>query len=62
MFVVRRVRADLPFELDVIDVSSPEHEDWAALYGDVVPVVHVNGVEIGRGGLDERRLRKSVGK
>ena len=57
-YVIERVRADLPFDLDTVDISSPGNERWLEAYRGCIPVVHLNGKEAFRGGIDERRLRQ----
>ncbi len=60
-YVIHRVRADIAFELETIDVSSPGNERWLEAYRDAIPVVHIDGSEVFRGGIDERRLRRLLG-
>lgn len=57
LFVLRRVRAAHPFELTVVNIDEPGHESWFAAYRHDIPVVHLDGVEIFRHRIDERRLR-----
>ncbi len=57
LFVIERVRATTPFELDCVDISAPGHDAWFSAYRNDIPVVHLNGKEIFRHRVDERRLR-----
>jgi hypothetical protein len=45
------------FELDTIDISAPGNDQWSEAYHDTIPVIHLNGKEIFRGGVSEQRLR-----
>ena len=58
LYVIRRVRTDIAFELETVDISAPGNEEWSDAYHDAIPVTHLNGKEIFRGGIDERRLRR----
>lgn len=62
MYVVSRVRNDHHFELDVVDISSAGNEKWAEAYRDHIPVIHLNGREIFRHRVDEKRLREWLAK
>lgn len=62
MYVVRRVRNDHQFELDVVDISLAGNEKWAEAYRDHIPVIHLNGREIFRHRVDEKRLREWLAK
>ncbi len=57
MYVVERVRAELPFELESVDITAPGNERWYENYKNDIPVVHLNGEEIFRHRVDERKLR-----
>ena len=57
LYVVERVRRQLPFELEIVDISVCGNEKWRAAYGDHIPVAHLDGEEIFRHGVDERELR-----
>ncbi len=57
MYVVERVRRQTDFELEIVDISAPGNEQWSKAYHDDIPVIHLNGKEIFRSGVDERRLR-----
>lgn len=57
MYVVERVRRNIPFELDSVDITAPGNEHWQANYKNDIPVVHLNGREIFRHRVDERKLR-----
>ncbi len=58
LYVVRRVRNGLPFELECIDISAAGNEKWFHAYRDDIPVVHLNNREVFRHHVDERRLRE----
>jgi glutaredoxin len=58
LFVVKKVRRSLPFELERVDISAPGSEAWAELYREHIPVVHLDGREVFRHRIDERRLRQ----
>jgi glutaredoxin len=58
LYVIKRVRVDAPFELEIVDISATENEDWCEAYRNDIPVVHLNGKEIFRYRVDERRLRE----
>ena len=54
--VIRKLRTRIHFQLDLVYID----EDASAynLYWDKVPVIAVDGVEVARAPLDERRLRE----
>ncbi len=58
LFVVKKVGRSLPFEFELVDISAPGSETWADLYGEHIPVVHLDGREVFRHRVDERRLRQ----
>lgn len=58
LYVVERVRVNEPFELEIIDISAPEQSRWFELYRNDIPVMHLNGKEIFRHRVEERRLRE----
>ena len=58
MYVIKRVRRGIPFELDYVDIAAAGNEHWLQAYGNDIPVVHLNGTEIFRHRVDERRLRE----
>lgn len=58
IYVIKRVRQDIPFELDTVDISGTGNERWRETYCDHIPVVHLNGTEIFRHRVDERTLRR----
>lgn len=57
LYVVERVRRQIPFDVETIDVTAAGQEKWFALYKDHIPVVHLDGEEIFRHRVDERALR-----
>jgi len=58
LFVVHKVRQAIPFDLELVDISAPGHEAWADQYRDHIPVLHLDGREVLRHRVDERRLRE----
>lgn len=58
LFVVRRVLADWPAYLELIDISSPGQERWLEAYREHIPVLYLNGREIARHRIDEAELRQ----
>jgi glutaredoxin len=58
LYVVTRVRKDFPFDLEIVDISAAGSEHWWDAYRNDIPVVHLNGKEIFRHRVDERRLRE----
>lgn len=56
-YVLQRVRSQVPFELESIDICAPGQEPWFEAYRDDIPVVHLNGREIFRHRINERQLR-----
>lgn len=57
LYVVERVRRQIPFDVETIDIRAAGQEKWFALYKDHIPVVHLDGEEIFRHRVDERALR-----
>ncbi len=57
-YVIQRVRAKIDFEVRRIDITAAGHEHWLDLYGNDIPVVHLNGKEVFRHRVDERRFRE----
>lgn len=60
LFVIERVRARVPFELESVDITASGNEAWQVAYRDHIPVVHLNGQEVFRHRVDERRLADLV--
>ncbi len=60
LYVIERVRGQMPFELEVVDISAKGNERWCDEYKDHIPVVHVDGRELFRHRVDQRRLREAV--
>ena len=58
LYVVKRVHVDVPFDLEIVDISATGSENWWDAYRNDIPVVHLNGKEIFRHHVDERRLRE----
>ena len=57
LYVIERVRAKLLFDLESVDITTPGNERWLERYKNDIPVVHLNGEEIFRHHVDERKLR-----
>ena len=57
-YVIQRVRTKIDFEVRRIDITEAGQEQWLDLYGNDIPVVHLNGKEVFRHRVDEGRLRK----
>jgi zinc finger CCHC domain-containing protein 8 len=60
LYVIERVRRRHPFDLETVDISARGNERWLEAYKDHIPVIHLDGEEIFRHGVDERRLRELV--
>ena len=60
LYVIERVRARVPFELESVDITASGNDAWLATYRDHIPVVHLNGQEVFRHRVDERRLAELV--
>ena len=60
LYVIERVRRSEPFELEQVDISAAGNEAWFAAYHHDIPVIHLNGKEIFRHRVDERRLREAL--
>ncbi len=56
--MLQRVRSQIPFELESIDICAPGQEKWLDAYRYDIPVVHLNGREIFRHRVNERQLRE----
>jgi hypothetical protein len=57
-YVIDRVRRQIAFEVERVDITAVGCETWLAAYCHDIPVVHLDGVEIFRHRVDERRLRE----
>ncbi len=55
---LRRLAHDVEFELRVVDVD--DDPELAARYGESVPVVAVEGVEVSTGRIDVAAVRRAV--
>jgi glutaredoxin len=62
LYVIERVRTQTPFELTCVDISAPGNEKWFDAYKNDIPVVHLNGREVFRHQLHERRFRELLEK
>jgi hypothetical protein len=61
-FVVDKVARAHGVPVERVDISAPESSAWHALYAEHIPVVHLDGVEIFRHRVDERRLRELLAR
>ena len=61
MYVIRRVRRDTPFDLEVVNIAADGNERWLDAYRNDIPVVHLNDREIFRHRVEERALRRILG-
>ena len=59
MTALERVRARVPFDLELVDISNDF--DLAERYGERIPVVLVDGVEAFEYVVDESALEQSLG-
>lgn len=57
MYVIKRVRTTVAFEIESVDITAPGNERWFEAYRHDIPVVHLNGTEIFRHRVGERELR-----
>lgn len=55
---LRRLARDVEFEIRVVDVDSDP--DLAGRYGESVPVVSIEGVEISEGRIDVKAVRRAL--
>lgn len=55
---LRRLARDVEFEVRVVDVDSDQ--DLAGRYGESVPVVAVEGVEVSTGRIDVAAVRRAL--
>ena len=58
LFVIRKVRRRVAFDLELVDITAAGQEAWLEAYRNDIPVVHLNGREIFRHRIDEARLRR----
>jgi len=56
-FVIDKVRREIPFEWEKVDIAAPGNKTALERYGEHIPVVHLDGQEIFRHRVDERKLR-----
>jgi hypothetical protein len=56
--VVHRVRAKIPFELELINID--QQPEYVKDYGDVIPVITCDGKEIARSFVEEKKLAESL--
>ena len=57
LYVISRVRAQINFDLETVDISAPGNQKWFDAYQHHIPVVHLDGQEIFRHHVHERQLR-----
>lgn len=60
LYVIERVRKQIPFELDTVDITAPGQEAWFECYRHHIPVIHLDGNEVFRHRVDERLLRERL--
>jgi len=61
LFVIQRVRSRSAFELEIVDISAAGNERWQEAYKHDIPVVHIDGEEVFRHRVDERRFAALLG-
>ncbi len=57
LYVIERVRRQIPFDLETIDITAAGQGKWFEQYKDHIPVVQLDGEEIFRHRVDERAFR-----
>ena len=57
LYVIERVRTQIPFDLETVDISAEGKAKWFDAYREHIPVAHLNGEEIFRHHVDEGALR-----
>lgn len=60
LFVVEKVRQQIPFDLQRVDITAPGFEITFRRYCHDIPVIHINGREVFRHRVDERTLRREL--
>lgn len=60
LYVIERVRTDISFELESVNIAAAGEEKWFELYKHDIPVVHLNGKEIFRHRISEKILRERL--
>lgn len=60
-FVIRKVRREIPFECEKVDITAEGNEAWFSRYRHDIPVVHLDGREVLRHRVEERTLRALLG-
>lgn len=59
-FVIKKVIANRPIEIDTVDINAPDSAAWNALYREHIPVLHLNGEEFCRHRVIEKDLRAAL--
>ena len=54
--VIEKVRADVPFTVEKVDIR--DDHDLMTLYGERIPVIHINGRPAFQYKVDESRFRR----
>ena len=58
--VFQAKRPDLPFTIEEIDISRPEHKKWFDLYQFDIPVMHLNGDHFMKHRVNEKVLEEKL--
>lgn len=57
-FVIQKLRQRIDFRVQRVDITEAGNGRWYALYCNEIPVVHLNGEEVFRNRVSERKLRE----
>ncbi len=57
-FVINKLRERMAFDVERVDITDPANREWFARYCNDIPVVHLNGREVFRHRVSEKRLRQ----
>ena len=57
-FVIQKLRLRIDFAVERVDITETGNGQWYALYCNEIPVVHLNGEEVFRNRVSERKLRE----
>ncbi len=58
--IIERVRNQLAFDFELIDIDDPANEHWLDQYDHEVPVIYIDGKEFARHRLDEELFRTAI--
>jgi len=56
--VVKRAQRKIPFAVELVDIDS--NPSYASAYGNVIPVITVNNIEVARSFVEEKKLIASL--